>query len=136
MIRNRKPDKFKAQSMLTATEIEANFIKTLDPSRESASTIVRGIYEAFRMLGDALLLIHGKESSGLDHHTEMIKEIFTLKVNTARPIQVLLNLKNLRHKVNYQGYIPSIEETKEALSILDSCFKPILEEIRKELKNL
>ena len=136
MIRKRKPDKFKAQSMLTAAEIEVNFIKTLNPSRESASTIVRGIYEAFRMLGDALLLIHGKESSGLDHHTQMIKELFTLKANTTRPIQILINLKNLRHKVNYQGYIPSVEETKEALSILDSCFNPILEEIRKELKKL
>ena len=130
MIRKRKPDKFKAQSMLTAAEIEVNFIKTLEPSRESASTIIRGIYETFRMLGDALLLIRGKESSGLDHHTEMVEELFTLKVNTTRPVRVLLNLKSLRHKINYQGYIPGVEETKEAISIRDACFKPILEEIK------
>src|SRR3989344_4541591 len=136
MIRKRKPDKFKAQSMLIAAEIEVNFIKTLNPSTASASTIVRGIYEVFRMLGDALLLIHGKEASGLDHHTQMVKELFTLQTNTSRPIQVLLNLKNLRHKVNYQGYIPGIEEIKDALSILDSCFNPILEEIKKGLKKL
>lgn len=136
MIRKRKPDKFKAQSMLIAAEIEVNFIKTLIPSRESASTIVRGIYESFRMLGDALLLIHGKEASGLDHHAQMIRELFILDVATARPIQVLLNLKTLRNKINYQGYIPCLDETNEAISILDCCFEPLLKEIKKELDKL
>jgi len=136
MIRTRKPDKFKAQSMLYAAEIEIRFIKTLKPSKDSSSTIVRGIYEAFRMIGDALLLIRGKEASGLDHHTQMIKELFTLKVNTIRPVQILLNLKSLRHRVNYQGYIPNIDEAEEALSILDACFKPLLEEIKKELEKI
>ena len=87
---------------MTAAEMEIRFIKTIEPSKEAASTIVRSIYESFRMLGDALLLIHGKEASGTDHHVEMINELFTLKVDTKRPTQVLLNLKNLRNKVNYQ----------------------------------
>ncbi len=136
MIRQRKPDKFKAQSMITAAEIEIKFISTLVPTKESASTIVRGVYESFRMLGDALLLIHGKEASGLDHHVEMINELLTFKVDTKRPIQIILNLKTLRNKVNYQGYIPSIEEVKDALSIVESCFHPIITKIKEELKKL
>lgn len=136
MIRKRKPDKLKAQNILAAAELETRFIKTLTPSKEAASTIVRSIYEVFRMLGDALLLIRGKESFSYDHHKEMINELFTLKVNSIRPIQILLNLKKLRNKVNYQGYIASTDEAKEALSILDSCFKPLSDEIKKELDKL
>ncbi|MBI5002392.1 hypothetical protein HZC31_03340 [Candidatus Woesearchaeota archaeon] len=136
MIRKRTPDKFKAQSMVTAAETEIKFTKTIEPTKESASTIVRNVYESFRMLGDALLLIHGKEASGQDHHVEMINELFTLKVDTKRPVQVILNLKNLRHKVNYQGYIPSIEEAKDAMSIIDACFQPVLNKIKEEINKL
>lgn len=136
MIRNRIPDKFKARSMLQASELEIKFIKTLKPSRESASTIVRGIYECFRMLGDALLLIRGKEAAGIDHHTEMIKEILTLKVDSKRPIEILMGLKTLRNRINYQGYIPTVEETKDALSIVDACFESILEAVKKELNRM
>ena len=109
MMRRRIPDKYRAQSMISAAEVEIKFTKTLETTKESSSTIIRNIYESFRMLGDALLLIRGKEAVGVDHHGEMIKELFTLKVNTSRPIQVLLNLKTMRHKINYQGYIPHIE---------------------------
>jgi|SRR3989344_3002677 len=136
MIRKRVPDKFKARSMLQAAEIEIKFIKTLKPSQESAATIVRSVYEVFRMLGNALLLMRGKEATGIDHHTEMIKELFTLKADTARPIQILLNLKSLRNRINYQGYIPAGEEAEDALAIVESCFDPILDEIKKELNRI
>ncbi len=136
MIRKRVPDKFKAQSMIEAAEIEINFIKKLEVSRGSSSIIVRSVYESFRMLGDALLLIHGKEASGLNHHEEMINELFTLKVDTKRPMQILLNLKNLRNRVNYQGYIPTLEEVKDAHSIVDSCFDPIINKIKEKVKEL
>lgn len=136
MIRKRVPDKFKAQSMIAAAETEIKFTKTIEPTKESSSTIVRNVYEAFRMLGDALLLIHGKEASGLDHHVEMINELFTLKADTKRPIQVILNLKTLRNKVNYQGYMPTVEEAKDALSIIDACFQPIVNKVKEEVQKL
>lgn len=135
-LRKRKPDKFKAQSMLLAAEREAGYIRTLPPSQDAAPLIIRSIYEDFRMLGDALLLIRGKEASGQDHHTIMINELFTLEVSTARPIRVLSNLKTLRHKINYQGYLPHLDEVQDALSILEACFKPLLEAVRKELAKL
>ena len=106
MIRQRVPDKAKARSIVQAAEIEINFIQTLKPSNQSGITIVSRIYENFRMLGDALLLIRGKEVIGQDHHTEMINELFTLKVNTKRPIMVLNSLKSLINNINYRGYIP------------------------------
>jgi hypothetical protein len=136
MMRRRIPDKYRAQSMISAAEVEIKFTKTLETTKESSSTIIRNIYESFRMLGDALLLIRGKEAVGVDHHGEMIKELFTLKVNTSRPIQVLLNLKTMRHKINYQGYIPHIEEAQDAISIMDTCFHPLVNKIKEELQKL
>src|SRR3989338_5824539 len=131
MIRQRVPDKAKARSIVQAAEIEINFIQTLKPSNQSGITIVSRIYENFRMLGDALLLIRGKEVIGQDHHTEMINELFTLKVNTKRPIMVLNSLKSLRNNINYRGYIPSIKDVQDVISIEEACFEPILKAVKE-----
>lgn len=133
MIRERKPDKWKAQSMLQAVQKEIMFIKTIALTEESAATIVRSIYECFRMLGDALLAIRGKEATGQDHHNQMINELFTLKVQTKRPIQIISNLKNIRHKINYQGYVPTRAEAQEAVDITNDCFLALYEKIKEEI---
>ncbi len=134
MIRKRVPDKAKARSMIQAAESEIHFLKTITPSKESASTIIRGIYESFRMLGDALLIMRGKEAVGIDHHTEMIQELFTLQVQTKRPIQALSHIKNLRNRINYLGYLPSEEEARDALSLVEACFEPIVKEIKGQVE--
>lgn len=136
MIRERVPDKFKARSLIEAAELEMKFIQTLKVSKESGSTIVGRIYENFRRLGEALMLINGKESVGPGHHNDVINELLLLKVKTKRPILVLKNLKKIRENINYEGYIPGIVEVEDVLSIADSCFKPILKEVRKELDKL
>lgn len=136
MIRERVPDKFKATSLIDAAEMEMAFIKTLNVSLESGATIVSRIYENFRRLGEALMLIKGRESVGRGQHTDNINELFFLKVKTKRPIQVLENLKKIRMDINYNGYIPNIEEIRDALSIAESCFNQIVEEIKKELNRL
>ncbi len=134
MIRDRVPDKFKSQSMLKAAEIDITFLKTLKPAQETAQTIVRGTYENFRILGEALLLIRGKEATGTDHHNDMINELLLISVKTTRPVQSLLNLKAIRNRVNYQGYIPSLEEVKDSISMIDSLFNPLVDAIKKEIE--
>jgi len=133
MIRNRIPDKWKAKSILEAAQKEIVFIKTIPITEESAATVIRSIYECFRMLGDALLAILGKEATGQDHHSEMISALFTLKVETKRPLQIIGNLKSTRNKINYQGYIPTKAEAQEAIDIANSCFTALYEEIKKEV---
>lgn len=133
MIRIRIPDKIKAKSLIEATELEISFIKTIEPSKESGATIVRSVYENFRRLGETLMCIKGKESVGQGQHSDHINELFILKIKTERPIRVLENLKKLRMDINYEGYIPNMEEVKDAISIAETFFKPILEEIKKEL---
>lgn len=80
------------------------------------------------------MLIRGKEATGIDHHNDMINELFLINVKTLRPVQALLNVKSARNKVNYHGYIPGIEEINDSLSMITSLFKPLLEAIKKEIE--
>ena len=126
-MRKRSPDLAKARSLVTASESEMAFLNTLDPTPEAASTLIRGIYENFRRLGSALLLLDGLEG---DHEQE-IQALIQLNPSTARPVQVLHNLRRLRHDINYRGYQPSENDLRDVLSIKESCWGPILNEVKK-----
>ena len=121
-IRYKRPDKKNAFSILNAAKKEMNFTLSLPISEQSGATIVRNIYECFRMLGDALLVAQGFESK--DHITP-IKELLKLKVDTSRPINLIENLRSLRHNINYYGYAPKIIETEDVASLAKSCFEPL-----------
>lgn len=126
-MRIKRPDHKEAESLLDAAEREMEFTLTLPLSEASVTTIIRNIYESFRMLGDALLLLQGEES---DDHVQPIRELMKLEVVTKRPLQVLDHLRLLRHNINYYGYRPSGEEAQDAISIAKDCFAVILKEIR------
>lgn len=116
--------------MLEEAERQLAFTLALQLSEDSAFTVVRNVYECFRMLGDALLV-----SKGLDtkDHIEPIKALLNLKVNTKRPINAIDNLRRLRHNINYYGYHPTVAEAVDTIDIANTCFKPLAEAVRKEL---
>ena len=127
-MRYKRPDQKNALSILEATEREMKFTFSINLSEESGSTIVRNIYECFRMLGDALLVAKGVKS---EDHIAPIKELIKVKVKTERPIYIIDNLRRLRHNINYYGYKPSLEEVQDAISIAESTFQPLLEAVKK-----
>ncbi|MBU0459747.1 MAG: hypothetical protein KJ597_01725 [Nanoarchaeota archaeon] len=127
-MRYKRPDRKNALSILAATEREMKFTLSIKPSEESGSTIVRNIYECFRMLGDALLVAKGVKS---EDHIAPIRELTKVKVETERPIYVIDNLRRLRHNVNYYGYRPKLEEVKEVMVIAKSNFQPILKAVKE-----
>jgi len=129
--RQKRPDKKNALSIVQAAKNDMEFTLSLKVVDAAGSTIVRNIYECFRMLGDALLVAKGIES--IDHVTQ-IKEVLELKVLTMRPLGVLDNLRRLRHNINYNGYKPTISEVKDAINIAEGCFEPILKEVLKLIK--
>src|SRR3989338_6630647 len=106
------------------------FTLTLEVNENSAVTIIRNIYECFRMLGDALLVSQGIKAE--DHITQ-VKELLKLRVETSRPINLIDNLRRLRHNVNYYGYKPKLVEIEDAVSLAKSCFNPLLEVASKEI---
>lgn len=118
-MRNRVPDFKDAKSLIDAAKSTIDYTLKLNITKESSSTILRNVYESFRMLGDALLVCRGIESQD---HIMPIKELIKLNLNTSRSTMVVDNLRRTRHSVNYYGYIPSEDEAKEAVSIAKSLF--------------
>lgn len=129
-IRYKRPDKKNALSIIEAAKRDMRFTLSMEPTEESGPTIVRNIYECFRKLGDALLAAKGVES---EDHVEPIKELLKLKVETVRSINLIDNLRRLRHNVNYYGYKPNLIEVKDVISIARSCFEPLLKAILRQL---
>ena len=129
-IRYKRPDKKNALSILNAAKKDMQFTLSLNVTEQSCPTIIRNIYECFRMLGDSLLVAKGIESKD---HIEPIKELLNLKVNTPRPIYLIDNLRKLRHNINYYGYSPKLIEAEDTISLAKSCFEPLLKEAIKEI---
>jgi hypothetical protein len=116
--------------MINAAMAEVEFLKKLPARPEAASTIIRGIYENFRMLGDALLRAQGLEATD---HKPMVDALIKLPAKTKRPLQVLDNLRTLRHNINYKGYRPTEDDLRDALSILEACWDAVLAEVKKKV---
>ena len=131
-IRYKVPDKKNALSIIGASKRDMNYTLTLKLAGDSGATIVRNIYECFRMLGDALLVAKGIKSQD---HTEPIQELLKLKVNTQRPIYLIDNLRKLRHNINYYGYFPKPVEVEDVISLARSCFEPLLDAVLKEIRD-
>ena len=127
-MRIKHPDKKNALSIINAAERELRYTLKLKINDESASNIIRNIYESFRMLGDARLVSKGFSSQD---HIEQIKELENIRVNTGHPIKLIDTLRKLRHNINYYEYIPSKAEAKDAVSIVESCFYQLFEAIKK-----
>ena len=126
-MRYKRPDRKNALSILEAAERDMKYTLTIKPTPESGSTIVRNIYESFRMLVDALLVAKGIES---EDPITPIKELTSLRINTKRPLNTIDNLRRLRHNINYYGYKPKQQEVEDALSIVNAIFGKLLKKIR------
>ncbi len=129
-MRVKIPDKKRALSIAQSAENDIRYTLSIPITEKSANTIVRNIYESFRMLGEALLIHKGLESPD---HVISIDELMKLKVETGRPIYLLQELRKLRHKINYDGYRASLQEAEDAISIAQGCFSPLLKEVLKLL---
>jgi len=130
-MRYKMPDKKNALSLMDAAKKEMAFTLKLQVNEEAGPTIVRNIYESFRMLGDALLISEGMES---EDHVMPIKELLKLRVETDRPINLIDNLRRFRHNINYYGYQPKLSEIKDTISIARSCFDQLYLEVLKKIK--
>lgn len=129
-IRYKRPDSKNAISIVQAAKEEIDYTFTIEITEKSSSTIIRNIYESFRMLGDALLTYQGRITQD---HAECIRELSKLNIKTERPLGALDNLRILRHNINYYGYRPKIEEVKDALNLTKALFEPLYKFVLKEV---
>jgi len=131
-MRYKRPDRKNALSIIDASERDMKFTLSIKPTEESGATIVRNIYECFRMLGDAVLVSKGLKS---EDHIAPINELTKLKIKTTRPISLIDNLRRLRHNINYYGYKPKLQEIDDVISIAKNIFQPVLKVIKSMLKD-
>ena len=129
-MRYKRPDNKNALSILESAKKTIDFTLTLEVNAQSAATIIRNIYECFRMLGDAQLVSEGIIS---EDHLLPIRKLSKMKLDSLRPISSVENLRILRHNVNYYGYNPNISEVEDAISLARECFYKAYEQVRKEL---
>lgn len=129
-MRIKVPDSKNSLSIIEAAKRDINFTLNLELTDDSGSTIVRNVYESFRMLGDALMISKGKVS--IDH-IEPIKELMNLHLETKRPLRLIDNLRRLRHNINYYGYRPRLSEVKESISLAKILFNPLYAKIKSDL---
>lgn len=122
-MRLKHPDKKNALSLLNASEKQMKYTLSLSLTDESAFTIIRNIYECFRMIGEAILLAEGKVSQD---HVQSLEKLEELKVQTTRPIRIIDSLRKMRHGINYYGYTPTKAEADYAVLFAKECFLPIL----------
>lgn len=130
-MRIKRPDYKDAESLLEAARRDMHYTLSLKVTSDSTPTIIRNVYESFRMLGDALLISKGIESSD---HVQPIQEILKLPIETKRPLQVIDHLRRLRHNINYYGYFPTVEEAEEVISIARGCFEDVCQKIKELVK--
>jgi hypothetical protein len=129
-MRIKRPDRKNAASILEAAKRDMEFTLTLQVTEQSSATIIRNIYESFRMIGDALLVRKGVVS---EDHIAPIKELLNLKVDVKRPLNLIDNLRRLRHNINYYGYKPKIAEVQDAIILSKALFNPLVNEIKKQI---
>lgn len=130
-MRQKVPDKEKAKSLITSAKKDYEYTLTLEVNDSSANTIIRNIYESFRMLGEALLTIKG---IGFTDHIECINALINLNIRAKRNVQILDYLRKIRHSINYYGYIAKKEEADAVLSIAKDFFMEFYKEVEKRLR--
>jgi len=130
-MRVKKPDHKNALSLIIESENQMKFTLTIPVTEDSAFTVLRNIYECFRMLGDALLANQGLETTD---HIEPLNALLKLNIDTKRPINTIDSLRRIRHNINYYGYHPTIIEANYAIDIAKSCFWQLSAAIKKELE--
>ena len=131
-MREKTPDKKNAFDIVEEARRQMNYTLTLQIDNNSAFTIVRNIYECFRMLGNAVLVSQGKQATD---HIDMIGALLKLDVNTRRPISTIDNLRRMRHRINYYGYHPSLAEAKDSVDIAIACFEPLFDAVKKQIEH-
>jgi hypothetical protein len=129
--RMKYPDNKNAKSILEASLRQMNYTLKLESNDDSAFNIIRNIYECFRMLGDALLVTLGQIS---EDHVEQVKALENLNVKLDRPLQIVDNLRRMRHNINYYGFSPKKIDGDDALSFAKSCFFRLAEAVSKKIK--
>jgi len=125
------PDKSKAKGFVLRAEKDMKIILEMSKINGSTNLIIRDIYECFRMLGEALLILRGIKSEG---HVLPINELIKFSETEGHNLRMLDSLRRLRHNINYYAYSATQSEGEEVLRIANKYFNILADKILEKIK--
>lgn len=125
------PDKMKAKGFVLRAEKDMKVVLEMSRVKGSTNLIIRDIYECFRMLGEALLILKGIKSEG---HILPINELIKFSETRGHNLRVLDSLRRLRHNINYYAYSATESEGEEVLHIANKYFNILSHKILKKIE--
>lgn len=126
MIKINIPDKNRIESLIQASVSDMEYTTSLQVKDKASNTIIRNIYECFRMIGEASLLKRGIKAQD---HLICMDEL--IQLGKEENVQIIDWLRRIRHSINYQGYLAKAKEALEAKRIADMFFKKLVQKIIK-----
>ena len=63
-----------------------------------------------------------------------MKTLERLNVKLDRPLQLVDNLRRMRHNINYYGFSPKKVDSDDAVSFAKSCFFKLAKAVEMKLK--
>ena len=128
-IRVRQPDKERVKSIVESAKINAKIAKTVNLNEDSATVVVREIYESVRQLGDAKWWALGYEPRNHEICMEILKES---NIKEKLLLNHLSRFKRMRNDANYRGFKITVAQAREIINFWDKCSNGIIEESLKQ----
>lgn len=129
LVRKRSPDKFRAESLIKAAIVSAEFAKLYEIDDKTATGIFKEMYDAFRQLGDAKWSIMGYEP--VDSHKASMKALATAEIKMGYRLQNIDMFRVIRNDVQYRGYLVKKEQASDIVSLWDDLSKELIEWVKK-----
>ena len=122
-------DRFRAESLIKAALVNAEFAKRQKIDAESATGVFREMYEAFRQLGDAKWWLMGYEP--IDSHKVSMKILISADISKNYKLQNIDRFRRIRNDANYRGELVKEEQALEIVSLWDEVSKDLIEWVKK-----
>lgn len=130
-LRPRQPDKERIKSMIRSAKINADIVKSIKLTDDSATVIFREVYESIRQLGDAQWWLLGYEPLNHEVTMEILKE---MEIKDKLRLNHLARFKKIRNDINYRGFRASVLQAQEILNFWNACSKEIIAILLNQIK--
>lgn len=122
-LRARWKDEEKIKSILKSANTNADVVKGIKLTENSATVIFREVYESIRQLGNASWWILGYEPLNHEISIEILKE---MDIKEKLKLNYLSRFKKIRNDANYRGFQVTLAQAEEILDFWNSSGKEII----------
>ncbi len=129
LLRKRTIDTQRLNSLLSSAKDNSDYASSLEINEKSSTAIFKELYDCFRQLGDAKLLLLGYESQGKGSHEVSIEAIQEEKVDFLA-FNNLDRFRRLRNDANYKGYKATVADAQDISNVWKNCGNKLINLLR------